>query len=36
MINEEYAELLQKVIQNNYKNIKHENINANENLAYAA
>ena len=34
MINEEYAELLQKVIQNNYKNIKHENINANEKEFY--
>ena len=30
MINEEYAELLQKVIQNNYKNIKFENIDADE------
>ncbi len=34
MINEEYAELLQKVIQNNYKNIKHENISANEKEFY--
>ena len=34
MINKEYAELLQKVIQNNYKNIKYENINANEKEFY--
>ena len=34
MINEEYAELLQKVIHNNYKNIKYENINANEKEFY--
>ena len=34
MINKEYAELLQKVIQNNYKNIKHENISANEKEFY--
>ena len=34
MLNKEYAELLQKVIQNNYKNIKHENINANEKEFY--
>lgn len=30
MLNKEYAELLQKVIQNNYKNIKFENIDADE------
>ena len=34
MINKEYAELLQKVIQNNYKNRKYENINANEKEFY--
>lgn len=34
MINKEYAELLQKVIENNYKNIKYENINANEKEFY--
>ena len=34
MLNKEYAELLQKVIQNNYKNIKFENINANEKEFY--
>ena len=34
MINKEYAELLQKVIQNNCKNIKYENINANEKEFY--
>ena len=34
MLNKEYAELLQKVIQNNYKNIKYENINANEKEFY--
>ena len=34
MINEEYAKLLQQVIHDNYKNIKHENINANEKEFY--
>lgn len=34
MINKEYAKLLQKVIQNNYKNIKYENINATEKEFY--
>ena len=34
MINKEYAELLQKVIQNNYKNIKHENISTDEKEFY--
>ena len=34
MINKEYAELLRKVIENNYKNIKYENINANEKEFY--
>ena len=34
MINEEYAKLLQQVIHNNYKNIKYENINANEKEFY--
>ena len=30
MTNDEYADLLLKVIQNNYKNIKLENISAHE------
>ena len=34
MINEEYAKLLQQVIHDNYKNIKYENINANEKEFY--
>ena len=34
MINEEYAKLLQQVIHDNYKNIKHENINADEKEFY--
>ena len=34
MINEEYAKLLQQVIHDNYKNIKHENISANEKEFY--
>ena len=34
MINEKYAKLLQQVIHDNYKNIKHENINANEKEFY--
>ena len=34
MINEEYAKLLQQVIHDNYKNIKHENINTNEKEFY--
>ena len=34
MINEEYAKLLQHVIHDNYKNIKHENIIANEKEFY--
>ena len=34
MINEEYAKLLQQVIHDNYKNIKHENINANKKEFY--
>ena len=34
MINEEYAKLLQQVINDNYKNIKHENINADEKEFY--
>ena len=34
MINKEYAELLQKVIQNNYKNIKFENISTDEKEFY--
>ena len=34
MINEEYAKLLHQVIHDNYKNIKYENINANEKEFY--
>ena len=34
MINEKYAKLLQQVIHDNYKNIKYENINANEKEFY--
>ena len=34
MINEEYAKLLQQVIHDNNKNIKYENINANEKEFY--
>lgn len=34
MINKESAELLKQVIHNNYKNIKYENINANEKEFY--